>query len=88
MNAHPILPEGADTVLDGSAGGYSDTDYVDALRNWAPVDDYWPGPDGLDEAIEDANDWLAGTNMAIGWHPYYPGCLMIGTLEWWQSIDE
>lgn len=85
--AYPVLPEGADVVLDGSDGGCSAAEYIAAIGTWAVLPDAYGGPqDDVEEAIADANDWLEGTDIAIDWHPDNPGCLMIGTYEWWNEV--
>ena len=86
----------AETVADGSQGGYSETAYVSRIVD-AVVASVASVPsmqervaiadaEGVDEAMEVANGVLNahGEDRVFGWHPDYPGSVMLAPVEWFE----
>ena len=94
--AHPASAfSGPDVVADGSAGGWSNWEYADALMAFfgmpfelpahiqaALQDPDW-GAEQLESIIQRVNDWLQlGTGgHCVAWSDVDPGCLLLAPVE-------
>ena len=68
----------------GQPGGYSDTEYIDAINVYYDVG--YSTQDDLEDVIADVNDHRNGParGRVLGWHPDYPGDLVEAPVEWFD----